>query len=233
MKVILTMKSQKMKKVFLSIVLLFICFKTESQVTNYRWHTYGKISGGMIDSSAYVNGGLSAEYMLFKRIGLNYNLEFQHRTDKYNHFHASVGSLAGPPLIVIGLISGLANSANNGSNSESVFGLGYLGTLMGILITVLPDGVSYHFPIGYKWDVSPYANVLGFDWIRNRKKGYSEFKYSCSFGVRGTYLINDRMTAIGFIETRKAAPTGWGIGAGIGLGYLFKLRENDTQDNPN
>jgi predicted porin len=52
-------------------------------------------------------------------------------------------------------------------------------------------------------------------------------------GVKGTYLLNDRLTAIGFIETRKAAPTGWGIGAGIGLGYLFKLRENDTQDNPN
>lgn len=222
-----------MKKFVLIVMLVFLMLEAKSQVTNYRWHTYAKMSGGMIDSSSYINGGLSAEFMLFKRIGLNYNLEFQHRSDNYNHVHASVGSLAGPPLIVIGLISGLANSANNSSNSESVFGLGYLGTLMGLLITVLPDGVSYHFPIGYKWDVAPYANVLGFDWIRNREIGYSEFKYSCSFGVRGTYLIKDRMTAIGFIETRKVASTGWGIGAGIGLGYLFKLRENDDQDNPN
>jgi hypothetical protein len=222
-----------MKTFFLSITFLFIFSKTESQVTNYHWHTYGKMSGGMIDSSKYVNGGLSAEYMLFKRIGLNYNLEFQHRTDKYNHLHASVGSLAGPPLILVGLISGIANSTNDSSYAGSVFEFGYLGTLLGLLITVLPDGVSYHFPIGYKWDVAPYANVLGFDWIWNRDIGYSEFKYSCSLGVKGTYLLNDRLTAIGFIETRKAAPTGWGIGAGIGLGYLFKLRENDTQDNPN
>ncbi|MFM7683353.1 MAG: hypothetical protein ACKO7P_11505 [Bacteroidota bacterium] len=222
-----------MKKIVLIGMLLFLMIEAKSQVINYRWHTYAKMSGGLIDSSGYINGGLSAEYMVFKRFGLNYNLEFQHRTDKYNHVHASVGSLAGPPLIVIGLISGLANSENNSSNSESVFGLGYLGTFIGLLITVLPDGVSYHFPIGYKWDVAPYANVLGFDWIRNREKGYSEFKYSCSFGVRGTYLIKDRMTAIGFIETRKVASTGWGIGAGIGLGYLFKLRENDKQDNPN
>jgi len=222
-----------MKTFFLSITFLFIFSKTESQVTNYHWHTYGKMSGGMIDSSKYVNGGLSAEYMLFKRIGLNYNLEFQHRTDKYNHLHASVGSLAGPPLILVGLISGIANSTNDNTNEGSVFEFGYLGTLLGLLITVLPDGVSYHFPIGYKWDVAPYANVLGFDWIWNRDIGYREFKYSCSLGVKGTYLLNDCLTAIGFIETRKAAPTGWGIGAGIGLGYLFKLRENDTQDNPN
>ena len=222
-----------MKKFVLIGMLLFLMLEAKSQVINYRWHTYAKMSGGIIDSSGYINGGLSAEYMVFKRFGLNYNLEFQHRTDKYNHLHASVGSLAGPPLIVIGLISGLVNSAINNSNAESVFGLGYLGTLMGLLITVLPDGVSYHFPIGYKWDIAPYANVLGFDWIRNREIGYSEFKYSCSFGVRGTYLIKDRMTAIGFIETRKVASTGWGIGAGIGLGYLFKFRENDTQGNPN
>jgi hypothetical protein len=48
-------------------------------------------------------------------------------------------------------------------------------------------------------------------------------------GVKGTCLLNDRLTAIGFIETRKAAPTGWGVGVGIGLGYLFKLREDDSR----
>ena len=218
-----------MKKFILTSTLLFFMFHSKGQVTNYRWHTYAKLSGGIIDSSNYINGGLSAEYMVFKRFGLNYNLEIQHRTDKYNHLHASVGSLAGPPLILVGLISGLANSTNDNTNAGSVFEFGYLGTLMGLLITVLPDGVSYHFPIGYKWDVSPYANVLGFDWIWNRDIGYSEFKYSCSLGVKGTYLINDRLTAIGFIETRKAAPTGWGIGVGIGLGYLFKLREDDSR----
>jgi hypothetical protein len=220
-----------MKQLFISIFLFFTYFKTDCQVTNYRWHTFGKFSGGIIDTSRYFNGGLSAEYMLFKRIGLNYNLEFQKRTDHFNHIHASVGSLAGPPLILFGLISGLANSTNDSIDSDSVFEFGYLGTLLGLLITVLPDGVSYHFPIGYKWDVSPYANVLGVDWIWNRDIGYSEFKYSCSFGVKGTYLLNDRMTVLGFIETRKAAPTGWGIGAGIGLGYLFKVREVENPSN--
>jgi hypothetical protein len=212
-----------MKKFFICFGLLFFIVESKGQVTNYRWHIYGKFSTGKIDTSGYVNGGLTAEYMLFKRMGLNYNLEFQHRTDKYNHLHASVGSLAGPPLILVGIISGIANSTKDNTNEGSVFEFGYLGTLLGILITALPDGVSYHIPIGYKWDVSPYANVLGFDWIWNREIGYSEFKYSCSFGVRGTHLLKDRFITNCFIETRKAAPTGWGIGAGIGLGYLFKL----------
>jgi hypothetical protein len=220
-----------MKKIFLTLILLHIVLVSKSQVTNYRWHTYGKFSAGMIDSSGYINGGLSAELMVFKRLCFNYNLEFQHRTDKYNHLHGSIGSVGGPVIFGLGLAAGLANSADGDTSNNN--GIGVKGMLLGLLVMVLPDGFSYHMPIGYKWNFSPYANILGFDWIRNREKGYSEFKYSCSFGVRGTYLINDRMTAIGFIETRKAAPTGWGIGAGIGLGYLFKLRENDPQENPN
>jgi hypothetical protein len=100
--------------------------------------------------------------------------------------------------------------------------------LAGILVFLLPDGVSYHFPIGYKGDVSPYANFLGFDWVRNKSIGYSEFKYACSFGVRGTYLLTDRLTAIGFVETRKCAPTGWGIGGGVGLGYLLKYKHEES-----
>jgi hypothetical protein len=213
-----------MKKILI-ISFLFVFSTSKSQVTNYRWHTYGKLSGGIIDTSNYFNIGLSTEYMLYKRFSLNYNFEFQNRTDNYSHLHGSIGSLGGPVIFGVGLAAGLANSASNSTNSS---GIGVKGMLLGILVLVMPDGFSYHLPIGYKWDVSPYANLLGFDWISNRKIGYSEFKYACSLGVRGTYVIKDRFAANCFVETRKCAPTGWGIGAGIGLGYLFKFRDNDT-----
>lgn len=218
-----------MKKSFFILIFILVVFVSKSQVTNYRWHTYVKLSGGMIDSSGYLNAGLSAEYMLFKRIGLNYNFEYQHRTDNYNHLHGSIGSVGGPVIFSLGLAAGLANSADGDTSNNS--GIGLKGMLLGIIVLAIPDGFSYHFPIGYKWDVSPYANFLGFDWIRNKELGYSEFKYSCSFGFRSTYLINDRLTANGFVETRKAAPTGWGIGVGMGIGYLFKLRPNTDKNN--
>ncbi len=211
------------KKILFVSFLLFSLNFSFGQLTSYKWHTFAKFSGGKIDTATYLNGGLSAEYIIFKNVGLNYNLEFQHRSDLYNHLHGSIGSVGGPVIFVIGAATALSNAVSLDNNS----GIGTLGMLLGVMVFVVPDGVSYHFPIGYKGDISPYFNFLGFDWVSNKSIGYSQFKYACSFGVRVTYLLNDRMTAIGFIETRKCAPTGWGIGGGIGLGYLFKYKNED------
>ncbi|MFY7943008.1 MAG: hypothetical protein ACOVNZ_00420 [Crocinitomicaceae bacterium] len=214
-----------MKVLVTCALLIFTACSLNGQINSYKWHTYAKFSSGKIDSSIYYNGGISAEYMLFKNLGLNYNFEFQHRSDNYNHLHGSIGSLGGPVIFALGAAAGLANL---GTNSNSNIGL--WGMLAGVLVAVMPEGISYHVPIGYKGDIAPYANFLGFDWVRNREIGYSEFKYACSFGVRGTYLVHERITALGFVETRKCAPTGWGIGAGIGMGYLFKLRETGAEN---
>ncbi len=198
---------------------LLISFVSKAQLTQKNGYIGIKTSYGFVDTSFYTNYGLTGEFILKNRFGLVYNLEYQKRTDNYKHIHASVGSLAGPPLILIGLISGLANSANDGTSSGSVFGLGYLGTLIGLLITVLPDGVSYHIPFGYNGDIAPYANVLGIDYIWNKNVGYSQWKYSCSFGVKGTYWHQSNWMLQGFLETRKVASTGWAFGAGLGAAY--------------
>ena len=198
---------------------LLISFVSKAQLTQKNGYIGIKTSYGFVDTSFYTNYGLTGEFILKNRFGLVYNLEYQKRTDNYKHIHASVGSLAGPPLILIGLISGLANSTNDGTSSGSVFGLGYLGTLIGLLITVLPDGVSYHIPFGYNGDIAPYANVLGIDYIWNKNVGYSQWKYSCSFGVKGTYWHQSNWMLQGFLETRKVASTGWAFGAGLGAAY--------------
>lgn len=198
---------------------LLMSFVSKAQLTQKNGYIGIKTSYGFVDTSFYTNYGLTGEYILQNRFGLVYNLEYQKRTDNYKHIHASVGSLAGPPLIIFGLISGLANSTNDGTSSGSVFGLGYLGTLIGLLITVLPDGVSYHIPFGYNGDIAPYANVLGIDYIWNKNVGYSHWKYSCSFGVKSTYWHQSNWMLQGFLETRKVASTGWAFGAGLGAAY--------------
>jgi len=221
----MTMKSIKVEfaisRLFIGLLFSFllISFVSKAQLTQKNGYIGIKTSYGFVDTSFYTNYGLTGEFILKNRFGLVYNLEYQKRTDNYKHIHASVGSLAGPPLILIGLISGLANSANDGTSSGSVFGLGYLGTLIGLLITVLPDGVSYHIPFGYNGDIAPYANVLGIDYIWNKNVGYSQWKYSCSFGVKGTYWHQSNWMLQGFLETRKVASTGWAFGAGLGAAY--------------
>lgn len=197
---------------------LFVSFSSISQLTEKKGYVGFKSSYGFVDTSFYTNYGITGEYIFENRIGLVYNLEYQKRTDNYKHIHASVGSLAGPPLILIGLLSGIS-SADDNTSSGAFYGLGYLGTLVGLLITVLPDGVSYHIPYGYNGDIAPYANVLGIDYIWNKGIGYSQWKYSCSFGVKGTYWHQSNWMLQGFLETRKVASTGWGFGAGLGVSY--------------
>jgi hypothetical protein len=221
----MAMKSTKVefaiKTLFVGFLfaLLVIPFSSKAQLTEKKGYVGFKTSYGFVDTSFYTNYGLTGEYLFENRIGLVYNFEYQRRTDNFKHIHASVGSLAGPPLILIGLISGLADTANDGTSSGSVFGLGYLGTLIGLLITVLPDGVSYHIPYGYNGDIAPYANFLGIDYIWNKNLGYSQWKYACSFGVKGTYWHQSNWMLQGFLETRKVASTGWGFGAGLGVAY--------------
>jgi hypothetical protein len=205
----------------LTILFVFIALQnlSYSQLTQKRGYVGFKSSFGFMDTSTYQNYGITGEYLFNNRIGLVYNFEYQNRSDKFKHIHASVGSLAGPPLLLIGLLSGISNADE--VSSGSVFSLGYFGALVGLLITVLPDGVSYHIPVGYNWDISPYANVLGIDYIWNKSIGYSKWKYACSFGVKSTYWHHNNWMLQGFLETRKVASSGWGVGLGIGAAYSF------------
>jgi len=211
------------------VFLLFFFFYqnlTYSQLTQKKGYVGFKASYGIMDTSSYQNYGITGEYLFRNRIGLVYNFEFQKRSDNFKHIHASVGSLAGPPLLLIGLLSGASNLDQ--TSSGSIFGLGYLGAVVGLLITVLPDGVSYHFPIGYNWDISPYANVLGIDYVWNKDLGYKQWKYSCSFGVKGTYWNYNNWMLQGFIETRKVTSTGWGVGLGLGAAFSFGYNQKES-----
>lgn len=216
-----------MKKLFLLLVICGNVYRSNAQFNEYRFHVYGKASSGIIDKNNYFNIGGSMEWMVKPKLGLNYNLEYQYRTDGYSHIHGSIGSLAGPPLIVIGLISGISNEDDLNDTDDNPFNFGYLGALAGVLLTICPDGVSYHFPIGYHWDVAPYANVLGIDWVFNRKENYSQLKYAVSVGTKVSYSFSNNMTANLFVETRKVASTGFGFGGGFGIGYLLKKRDSE------
>jgi hypothetical protein len=216
-------------RITLLTTLLFSVYRNNSfsQLTQKRGYIGLKASYGFMDTSSYQNFGITGEYLIKNRIGFIYNMEFQKRSDNFNHIHASVGTLAGPPLLIVGLLSGMSNTDQ--TSSGSVFGLGYLGALAGLLITILPDGFSYHFPLGYNWDVSPYANVLGIDYVWNKDIGYNQWKYACSFGVKGTYWHYNNWMFQSFLETRKVASTAWGIGFGVGVAY--SLGNNQKESN--
>lgn len=198
----------------LLFIIILIPFFGITQIEMNKFHVYGKYSCGKIDSAFYNSVSFTGEYMIHKKIGLNYNLDFTHRNDNIFQFHTSMGSVAGPLLFVV-FASNVAGILNSSGSRFAV----------AVLACVLPDGVSFHIPYRYRWDFSPYINFLGFDYVRYKQTGTQAFKYSSSFGFKTSYWFNNNLTLTSFIETRKTRSMGWGIGAGVGIGYTFKARE--------
>jgi hypothetical protein len=203
-----------MKKLLL-LCLLGFTLSSHAQLADKKFNIYGRYSFGAYDTTSYNNFGLTGEWLVHRKVGLLYNFDLTYRSDKYRHLHVPMGLIGGPILFV----AGLANIFDGDTTSSGA-------------MLVLPDGVSFHQPIGYRWDVSPYANVLGLDFIKDQLYGYRWLKYSCSFGVRGTYVLNDQITFSPYVETRKTAGVPLGFGAGIGVGILFGERETKMEEPP-
>lgn len=207
-------------------ILLFFTFVlaigVNGQLTNHQFNLYGKYSYGFNSSSNYHNYGLNGELIVHRNFGINYNFDFVDRSDDFRQIHTPMGIVGGPLVIA----AGLSNVFDGDSTSSG--GL----ALVGIVLFFLPEGVSFHQNIGYRWDISPYANLLGIDFIKNRATDESWIKYACSFGVRGTYVLKDRVTFSPFIETRKTASVPWGFGGGFAIGVLFGERDNNEEEPP-
>lgn len=202
-------------KNLLVLLVLVLSFNGNSQLSQSKFNLYGKYSVGYLGTASYQDIGLTGEWLVHEKVGILYNFDLTYRSDNFRQIHAPMGLVGGPLVMGIGL--GKAWDGDSTTNGGLI--------LVGVLMLLVPEGVSYHQPLGYRWDISPYANLLGLDFIKNRTNGEKFIKYSCSFGVRGTYVWREKFTLSPFIETRKAASVPWGIGGGLGIGVLFGKRD--------
>ncbi len=203
-------------KLISAFLILFITNQVSAQFNQNVGHVWLKSGFGRVDSANLQTYGVSAEFLIHERVGLNYNLEFVHRNDNIYQIHTSAGLLLGPPLILFGILT------TNNTNPNSVFDLGALGVVGGIILLVAPDGVSYHIPVRYHWDVSPYANFLGVDFVKNNNSDKWYLRYAGSYGCKVTYWQEGGLTFNAFSETRKVAGMGWSFGGGFGIGYSWQ-----------
>jgi len=192
----------------------FVSFNSIAQLSVNRFNINAKFSMGKIDEAAYICPGLFAEWFIHDKIGLNYNFDLLRRNDYFNQTRTPMGLIGGPILIA----AGLANSLDGDTTNSSGAGL------FGFLLLALPDGVSIHQALGYRGDLSPYANVLGIDFIKNRLTGDRRIKYSCTFGIKGSFIVRDHLVLSAFVEGRKTASIPIGFGGGLSVGYAFNKR---------
>jgi hypothetical protein len=209
-------------RAYLSLIVVFVSLgftKTYSQSENAKWQCYGKYSLGLVDNTNYSYFGFTVENQFKPRWTLNWNVEYQKRRDDIIQFHGSMGLIGGPAFMLWSLDN---PNWSNGEIGGSI--------LLGLMIMAAPDGVSYHIPIGYRWDLSPYANVLGFDFVSGvLDSGKNRLLYSISAGVRCSYWFADRYFAKVFVETRKAGYLGWNYGGGLALGWSIPYKQIETE----
>lgn len=206
-----------MKKIFFVICFLFT-ISVSAQLTNNSGNFSLKYSTGSIDTTSYSCYSFQAEMFVNKFIGINWNVDYLLRKDHVRQVHVPLGLIGGPVMMGLGFLKMVDG------DSTTRGGL----VIVGILALALPDGISFHIPLSYSWDISPYANLLGIDFIKNQTTKDRTIKYAMSFGTKFTYLIKDKFTISAFGEARKTASLGWGIGAGGGIGILLGRGSNMT-----
>ncbi len=209
-----------MKTLFF-VLFCFLYNGLSAQYTETGGQLWAKYSLGQVDSARYNNFSVGGEVLLAKRWGLNYNFDFIFRNDNIFQMHSSAGLIIGPFLIGAGIASWAATGDSDGDGQKDA-NLGALGIIGGLLVFALPEGVSYHIPIKYNWDVAPYVNILGVDYMKNRNTDEWYLRYAATFGTRLTYWNPKRYTFNAFAETRKVAGMGWSFGGGLGIGYSLE-----------
>jgi hypothetical protein len=207
--------NMKLLSAFLLFLFIIKGINTNAQYTSNRFYINAKYGYGAFTTKDFHVFGLTANWVVHDKVSVNYQFEYLNRNDDVRHIHTPLGLIGGPIL----LLAGLANAAD-GDTTTSGGGTAFLG----LLAFVLPDGASFHQNIGFRGDISPYANILGIDFIKDRESGYKSIKYSCSLGVKLTYILAEKMAISGFIEARKVASIPVGLAGGIQLGYGLGTR---------
>lgn len=198
-------------KILLFFFIIIVSFSF-SQLNTSKFLVSGKTSLGHSNLGFYGNYGFSFERIFNNRIGAVYNLEGISRKNNFG-LHTPMGIAGGPILFA----AGIANEVDKDTSTSGTFGI-----IGGILLFILPDGITYHQNIGYYWDVSPYANLLGLEFEFNDQHKLDALKYACSFGIKTSYLLKDNVFCFGYIETRKTGGYPWGLGVGMGISLSFK-----------
>lgn len=159
---------------------------------------------GMWDGDLFSQYSLNLGVRVDDHIGLTWNFDLIMRQEGTTQLHFPGGPAVGT-FVALSVLS-----------VGDIQGAGEL-----FLFALLPDGVTGHIPINGSWEISPYINVLGFDYIRGRRGDPDELLYSGSFGTKVIHYADNRYTSFVFLETRKMEHGEWSYGAGVGLGYLF------------
>ncbi len=144
------------------------------------------------DFTSYREFSVDVQYFVTDRISLNYPVSVSR---EYIHVPASV------PIIV-------ASAAC------------FYGDLELLYMLLIPEGVSFHFPIQRFVTISPYINPLGFEYYYNSE--IEEWYMTSAVGAKANITPTSPLVIAPFAEYKIDYGHRAGVRAGISVGLYFR-----------
>ena len=156
---------------------------------------------------------LQAEYHLNAHWSLlyNYNLGSLDSTNHYLHAPMS--------LFAVGPVTRFL--------TQNTYTIGdFFGSLaVGMLTALIPEGLAYHYPLAYRYDLSAYANPLGLAYVFTDIFLLDKaVRYNTNIGCKLTYYSRLGLLANVHTQLNYMGSYGFYPSAGFGLGYAFGHR---------
>jgi hypothetical protein len=153
---------------------------------------------------------LQAEYHLNAHWSLlyNYNLGSLDSTNHYLHAPMS--------LFAVGPVTRFL--------TQNTYTIGdFFGSLaVGMLTALIPEGLAYHYPLAYRYDLSAYANPLGLAYVFTDIFLLDKaVRYNTNIGCKLTYYSRFGLLANVHTQLNYMGSYGFYPSAGFGLGYAF------------
>ena len=187
------------------------------------------LTGGYFTTGDYNfgTGGLAVELFVGKHMSLNYTFDLGMTLNNRNHFyyHGAAGATAGSLFIGAAIVNSAVDEHLDEAlatvlgrdvdlSSNLTAGLG----ITGVILLLIPEGISYNIDMGKHISLSPYINPLGIDYIASKDIFGQNLLLSVEYGVRaGIYFNNKR-----FISPEAGIKTFYGTGkSGLSLGFAY------------
>lgn len=102
----------------------------------------------------------------------------------------------------------------------------FFGSLaVGLLTALIPEGVAYHYPVAYRFDLSGFVNPLGLGLVMSNNPAEDQrLRYNATAGVKLSYYTRFGLLASASTQLNLLRNFGIFPSAGVSLGYAFGNR---------
>lgn len=175
------------------------------------------VQGGRLsltDFSVRNATGINLDFTLGNNIGIHYNFTFGRK-----YFHAPLAPVGGG--YVMGFL--LDGDASLGG-----------AFVVALILSVIPEGISYNIPFNQKTGISPYISPLQFDFIKQENQVSGTDAYAGgAMGLKLNLLAAEkiRISPFGEYKIHYNRNTHPGLYFGIDVGYRITKKDEDLESD--